>query len=264
MSHLKIVKDSPALREESEKVEPGINKLHMRIKQSLPFYEHFERIKEGPEWHTLTPAQKRSVEIRFKETKLKGIDLDEEDLRHYNALFSRLKKLQTQYEVNLLDTIKSFSIVVEDKKHLEGVPYSILKLTSDSYNLTKQEDDPSSTPLEGPWKLSLVSTVYSSIFHHCKNRKMREKMYRAYFSKASKGASNNTDNILEQLRIRKELAGMLGFETFAGLSIEAKMAPNVDTVLDFLDKLRDASWITGGKDLLRFNSLRQRMGFESQ
>lgn len=261
MSHLKMVKDSPKLREEWEKVAPIINKLHMRIKQSRPLYQHFEAIKEGPEWHILSPAQKRSIDLRLKGAKLKGIDLDEEELRHFNALYDRLKQLQSQYEGNLLDAIKSFSIVLEDKKSLEGVPYSILKLTSDSYNLTKQKEAPPSTPLEGPWKLSLVSTIYSSVSHHCKNRETRELIYRAYFSKASKGISSNTENIQEQLKIRKELAVILGFNTFAELSIANKMAPNVETVHEFLEKLRDASWIAGREDLLEAQLFASKNGF---
>ncbi|MCP5506041.1 MAG: M3 family metallopeptidase [Chlamydiales bacterium] len=261
MHHLKMVKDSPKLREVWEKVEPIIHKLQRRIKQSRTLYEHFRTIKEGPEWHTLTPPQQRSLNIRLKEAKLKGIDLDEEELRHFNSLFDRLKRLQSQYKANLLDATKSFSIIVEEKKKLEGVPYSILKLTSDSYNLTKNEEDPPSTPLEGPWKLSLMTTVYSSISNHCKHRKTREMMYRAHISKASSGASSNTENILEQLKIRKKLAQMLGYNTFAELSIASKIAPNVDTVLDFLNNLRDASWTAGREDLLETQLFAAKNGF---
>jgi oligopeptidase A len=137
----------------------------------------------------------------------------------------------------------------------------ILKLTSQSYNLTKQKEAPLSTPERGPWKLSLTPTIYSSITQHCTNRTTRERLYRAYFSKASKGVLSNTENIQEQLRIRKKLATFLGFQTFAELSIEGKMASNVETVYDFLNQLREASWVAGRDDLLEVQLFAAQQGF---
>ncbi|QVL57315.1 MAG: M3 family metallopeptidase [Simkaniaceae bacterium] len=259
--HLKLVKDSPRLREEWSHVEPFINQLDLRIKQSSPLFSAFKALQESAEWSIFSPAQKRAIELRLRNAKLTGIDLTEESLEALNTLIYRGSELQSQYVSNMRDATKNYSFIVMDKKQLEGVSSSVLKFTSESYNLTRNEDDPLSTPKSGPWKLTLSNPVYLSILRHCKNREMRELIFRAQFQKASSGASDNCKNIQEQLQIRKSRANLLGYNTFAELSLASKMAPNVETVNLFLEKLRDASWLTGREDLLEVQLFAAKAGF---
>ncbi|MCP5505072.1 MAG: M3 family metallopeptidase [Chlamydiales bacterium] len=261
MRHLKLVKDSPCLREQWSRVEPLINKLDLRIKQSRSFFKSFQALQGGSEWATYSPAQKRTIELRLREAKLKGIDLPPDDIDELNGLIYRQSELQSQYVSNMRDATRNYSLVVTDKKQLEGVSPSILKFTSESYNLTRKDDDPPSSPKEGPWKITLSNPVYLAILRHCKNREMRELIYRAQIQKASNGPYDNTANIQEQLQIRKSQANLLGYETFAELSLASKMAPNVETVYRFLEKLRDASWITGREDLLEVQLFAAKAGF---
>lgn len=259
--HLKLVRDSPWLREEWSRVEPLINKLDLRIKQSRSLFKAFKGIEEGREWNGYSPAQKRAIKLRLHRAKLKGIDLPADDLRDLNDLIYRQIKLQSQYVSNMRDATKSYSLVVTDKKQLQGVSPSILKFTSESYNLTRSENDLLSTPQEGPWKITLSSPIYSAILRHCKNRGMRELIYQAQMQKASSGVYDNTANIQQQLQIRKSQANLLGYKTFAELSLASKMAPNVETVQCFLEKLRGSSWMAGRKDLLEVQLFAAKAGF---
>ena len=259
--HLKLVNDSPWLREEWNRVEPLINRLNLRIKQSRPLFESFKAMHDGEEWSLFSQAQKRAIKLRLRNANLSGINLPQESLESLNASIYRESVLQSQYVSNMRDATKNYSLVIKDKKQLEGVSPSILKFTSESYNLTRVEGAPLSTPKEGPWKITLSNPIYLSILRHCKNREMRELIFRAQMKKASSGIFDNSENIQEQLQIRKNRAHLLGFKTFAEVSLATKMASNVETVNRFLERLRDASWITGREDLLEVQLFAAKAGF---
>ena len=262
MAHLKLVKDSPALREAWSTVEPRINQLELRIKQSRPLFEAFETLRTSEVWNAYSSAQKRIIELRLLEARLKGIHLEGTDLDTFNAYIFRLSELQSSYVSNMIDATKETSFIITNKKELEGIPFSTLKFISESYSTTRLEEDPLSTAQEGPWKLSLTPHVYLTILRHCKCRKTRELLYREQIRKASDGDIDNTPNLMEQLQVRKGLANLLDYENFAELSLASKMAPNVETVNNFLEKLRESSWISGREDLLDVQLFAARAGFK--
>jgi len=159
------------------------------------------------------------------------------------------------------DATKSFALVVDDPQMVEGLPFSILKLTSESYNFTREDDAPISHPQRGPWKLSLARPIYSSVIRQCHNRELREFLYQAQAQKASNGSVNNCKNLQQQLQIRKKIAQLLGYESYASMSFATKMANDVVAVKAFLEELRDASWRAGRDDLLEVQLLAARTGF---
>ncbi|MCB1106956.1 MAG: M3 family metallopeptidase [Chlamydiia bacterium] len=262
ITHLKLVKDSPALREAWSVVEPLINQLELRIKQSHPIYEALETLKASDQWKVYSSAQKRNIERRLLDAKLKGIHLNREKLDLFNTLIFRLSKLQNAFVANILDATKQTSFIVTSKKELEGVPYPTLKFMSESYNNARDSSAPPSTPQEGPWKLSLTPHVFLNILRHCKCRTTRELLYREQIQKASKGEVDNSQNLTEQLKIRKELANLLGYKSYAELSLATKMAPDVETVNHFLEQIREASWVSGREDLLKVQLFAARNGFK--
>ena len=80
---------------------------------------------------------------------------------------------------------------------------------------------------------------------HSRRRDLREKMYRAYVTRAASGELDNTPLITKILALRAEEAQLLGFSTFAELSLAKKMAPSVATVEAMFETLREASWSAG-------------------
>ena len=62
-----------------------------------------------------------------------------------------------------------------------------------------------------------------------KNRSIREKIYRAFLTRASVGETDNTPVIKRILEIKNELCKMLGYNSIAEKSLASKMAPSGDT-----------------------------------
>ena len=82
---------------------------------------------------------------------------------------------------------------------------------------------------------------YIPFMKYATSSELREKLYKVFLSRASSGELDNKANIDRILELRKEKANILGFDTFAELSLARKMAPSVEAVEKLSEELRIAS-----------------------
>ena len=262
MSHLTHVKDSPEIRLAWAEVEPLWTRFSLELKQNPKLYEAFKKIK-GEGWDQLTPSQKRILENRMKSAELFGVGLGIDNQEKFNLLSCDLNQLQTKYQENVNDAINHFSLIIEDKTFVEGVPFQVLAIASERYNQTKSSVMKESTPENGPWNLSLSSPVFIPFMRYCKNREVREKLYIGSITKASSPPFDNTENVTLQLKLRNEMSKILGFESFASLSLSKKMAGDIHTVETLLEELRIAAWEKSREEIENLISFAKNNGVES-
>ena len=98
---------------------------------------------------------------------------------------------------------------------------------------------------------------------HLKSREIREKLYRASVTKASSGDTDNSVLIRDIMRKKKGVAKMLGYESYAELSLAEKMAPDVSTVLNLIQMLRDQSLPAAQKEFAELKLFAKEKGCES-
>lgn len=242
VSHLFGVRNSPELREAYETVLPEIVAFGLKVRQSKPIYESLKSLRDGSEWNSLDAAQQRIVERKLLDAELAGIGLPDDQRERFNKIAEELSNLGTKFSNNVLDATKAFSLVLTDPADVEGMPASLLRLAVSSFNAHKDAGTPEATPETGPWRFSLDAPSFGPFMEHCRRRDLREKMYRAFISRASDGATDNSPHIRRILELRQEQAQLLGFENFAQMSLATKMAPNVEAVFEMLEQLRAASW----------------------
>ena len=245
VGHLMSVKNSPELREAYETMQPEIVKFYNKLSQSKPLYEAFKGIKEGAEWDELEPAQKRIVESSIRDFELSGVGLEGESKQRFNEIQLELAELSTKFSNNVLDATKAFKLKLTEKKDVEGLPPSALGLMAQT---AKAEGDEEATPENGPWVVTLDYPSYIPFMKYATNRELREKLYKAFVSRASSGELDNRGNIDRILELRKEKAQILGFANFAELSLARKMAPDVEAVQQLQDELRGVSYDAAVKE----------------
>ena len=245
VGHLMSVKNSPELREAYEKMQPEIVKFYSKLSQSKPLYETFKRIREGAEWNKLEPAQQRIVESSIRDFELSGVGLEGETRERFNQIQLELAELSTKFSNNVLDATKAFKLKLTDKEDVEGLPPSALGLMAQT---AKAEGNEEATPENGPWVVTLDYPSYIPFMKYATNRELREKLYKAFVSRASEGELDNRGNIDCILELRKEKAKILGFANFAELSLARKMAPDVEAVQQLQDELRVASYDAAVKE----------------
>ncbi|MGL5075280.1 MAG: M3 family metallopeptidase, partial [Waterburya sp.] len=239
VGHLMSVKNSPQLRAAYETMQPEIVKFYNKLSQSKPLYEAFKGIKEGAEWDKLEPAQQRIVESSIRDFELSGVGLEGEAKERFNQIQLELAELSTKFSNNVLDATKAFKLKLTDQKDVEGLPPSALGLMAQT---AKAEGEEAATPENGPWVVTLDYPSYVPFLKYATNRELREKLYKAFVSRAASEELDNRGNIDRILELRKEQANILGFANFAELSLARKMAPNVDAVQQLQEELRVASY----------------------
>lgn len=250
VGHLLGVKNTPELREAYESVLPEIVAFSLSVKQSKPIYDAMKSLRNSDKWDGLNNAQQRIVEKHLLSAELAGITLTGDQLTRFNEIATELSRLATNFANNVLDATKAFSLIITDADDVAGFPESLKQLTAQSYNSWEdKEDDTEATPEQGPWRISLDFPCFGPFMQHCRNRALREKVYRAYITRASEGDVDNTPLIPQILKLRKEKAELLGYANFAEVSLAEKMAPSIEAVLEMEERLRSAAWDAGQQDL---------------
>ncbi len=246
VGHLMGVKNSPELREAYETVQPQVIQFSNKLNQSQPLYKAFKALRNGDEWSSLEPAQKRIVEAAIKDAELSGVGLEGEKRERFNAIQLELGEISTKFSNHVLDATKAFSMKLTSKEDVDGLPPSLTSLAAQAARAAGEED---ATAENGPWLITLDYPSYVPFMQHSTRQDLREKLYKAFISRASTGELDNTPLIERILELRKEKAQLLGFSSFAELSLARKMAPNVEAVEALLEELRSASYDAARQDL---------------
>jgi oligopeptidase A len=246
VGHLMSVKNSQELRDAYEKVQPEVIKVINKLSQSKPLYEGFKAIRNSADWAKLEPAQQRIVEASIQSAELSGVGLAGEVKERFNQIQLELAEISTKFSNNILDATKAFKLKLTKPEEVEGLPASALSLAA---QMARMEGKENATPETGPWVITLDYPSYIPFMQYATNRELREKVYKASISKASSGELDNNPLIDRILELRQEKSRILGFNSYAELSLARKMAPNVEAVEKLSEELRQVSYDAAVKDL---------------
>ncbi len=254
VGHLMGVKNSPELREAYESVQPKVVQFGNKLSQSKPLYQAFKALKKGESWDKLEPAQQRIVEAAIRDAELSGVGLEGEKRERFNEIQLQLAELATKFSNNVLDATKAFKLKLTSKDEVDGLPPSSLSLAAQT---ARAEGEESATPQEGPWVITLDYPSYLPFMKYSRNRELREKLYKAFISRASGRELDNNPLIERILELRREKAALLGFDSYAQLSLAKKMAADVEAVEKLLEELRVASYEAAGRELEELKAFAQ-------
>ena len=246
VGHLMGVKNSPKLREAYETVQPNVVQFVNKLNQSQSLYKAYKALREGEAWSSLEPAQQRIVEAAIRQAELSGVGLEGEKRDRFNAIQLELAELSTKFSNHVLDATKAFSLTLTHKDEVDGLPPSLLSLAAQTARAAGEEG---ATTENGPWRITLDYPSYVPVMEHSTRRDLREKLYRAFISRASQGELDNNPLIERILELRQEKAQLVGFNSYAELSLASKMAPHVEAVEKLLEELRRASYDAAAQDL---------------
>lgn len=246
VGHLMGVKNSPEIREAYETVQPQVVQFYNKLNQSQPIYKAFKELRDSDAWTSLDSAQKRIVEAAIKDAELSGVGLVGEQRDSFNAIQLELAELSTKFSNHVLDATKAFSLTLTSTEEIDGLPPSLISLAAQTARAAGEEN---ATAENGPWRITLDFPSFGPFMQHSTRRDLREKVYKAFISRASTGELDNTPLIERILELRKKKAMLLGFNSFAELSLASKMARDVEAVEGLLEELRRASFDAATKDL---------------
>lgn len=246
VGHLMGVKNSPELRKAHDTVQPKVVEFINKLNQSQPLYQAFKNLRNSDIWQNLDSGQKRIVETAIRDAELSGVGLEGEKRERFNAIQLELAELSTKFSNNVLDATKAFSLTLTKKAEVDGLPPSLLSLAAQAARDAGVEN---ATPENGPWRITLDYPSFVPFMQHSKQRELREQLYKAFISRASSGELNNYPFIERILALRQQKTEILGFNSYAELSLASKMAPSVEAVEKLLEELRSVSYDAAIQDL---------------
>ncbi|WP_315788200.1 M3 family metallopeptidase [Fischerella sp. JS2] len=257
VNHLMGVKNSHQLREAFETVQPQVVQFSNKLSQSQPIYNAFKTLRGSEAWNSFDSAQRRIVEAAIRDAELSGVGLQGEARDRFNAIQMELAELSTKFSNNVLDATKAFSLTLTKKEEVDGLPPSLLSLAAQAARDAGAEN---ATPENGPWRITLDFPSYYPFMQYSTRRDLREVLYKAYISRAAAGGLDNNPIIERILKLRQELAELLGYKTYAEVSLASKMAPNVEAVEKLLEELRGASYDAAVKELAELKAFAASKG----
>ncbi|WP_204106022.1 MULTISPECIES: M3 family metallopeptidase [Spirulina sp. CCY15215] len=259
IGHLMGVKNNSELRSAYETVQPDLIKFSNQINQSKTIYKAFKGIQESEGFNCLEPAQKRIVNAAIRDAELSGVALEGEQQERFNAIELELAELSTKFSNNLLDATKSFKLKLTSQDEVEGLPESCLALAAQIAREEggKEAGGKQATAKDGPWLITLDSPSFFPFLKYAKRRDLREKLYRARITRASRGKWDNNPIIDRLLALRKEQAKILGFSSYAEVSLAKKMASDVAAVEQLLEELRSPAYEASQKELAELKEFAQ-------
>ncbi|MCH9670659.1 MAG: M3 family metallopeptidase [Gammaproteobacteria bacterium] len=230
IGHLHAVVDSEDWREAYKACLPLLTDFHTQFGQNRALFEAYDAFANSDEFKDLGAPEQRAVNNALRDFRLSGVHLNEDAKQEYAEISQQLSKLGAKFSENVLDATQAWTQHITDAKQLAGLPDSALALLSENAKRVDKDG----------WLITLDFPSYFAVMTHADNRELREGVYRAYVTRASEfndADLNNRPVIDEILSLRHQSAVILGFDSYASLSVETKMAPNAQAVFDFLDEL---------------------------
>ena len=239
--------DADDVMKETEKVV-----IPMQTESSSYLYMNddiFKKVKtlyDNRESIGLTVEQQKVLEKYYRRFVNGGAELNEQDKARFVEIQNRLSLLQVQFADNNLDESNAYVLNVTDKARLAGLPQDQL----DAAAARAKEKG-----LEG-WAFNVQKPCWIPFLQYCQDRDLREQMYKAYYSRGNN--DNQYDNktiIKEILTLRHELAGLLGYETFADYKLSDRMAKTPQAAYDLLMTIWEAALPQAKRELAEMQAI---------
>lgn len=224
--------------------------LFERIKAVYDLYNNPVEGASAP--RELTAEEQRLLEKSYDGFVRSGALLDEAGKDKLRAISEEASMLGLQFSQNLLKEKKAFKLHITDEADLAGLPDTQIQAAA----LAAKENN-----LEG-WVFTLDFPSYSPFMQYSEKRELRKKMFMAYNTICTHDNEQNNIEICKRLiNLRRELAQLLGYDTYADYVLKHRMAANIQNVYNLLDQLVEAYKPTALKEKEELRDMaRQTMG----
>ena len=227
VGHLESVATTEALRAAYNEVRPRVSELYSSIPLDPKLYARLVAFSETEEAQALPPTQARFLDKELRSFRRNGADLDDAGKEKLRALDVELSKITTKFAQNLLDETNAFELMVEDEAKLAGLPESARKAARQAAEAKGKEG----------WRFTLQAPSVIAVLSYLEDASIREQVWRAYNTRAASGERNNRPLIERIIRLRREKAALLGYESFADFVLEERMAKRGEDAQAFVRDL---------------------------
>lgn len=194
-------------------------KLFARVKA---VYEQRDKLE-------LTAEEQKVLENTYKRFVNSGAELSEADKAKLRELNQELSMLQLTFSQNLQHETNNTFVVANSLEELKGLPQA---------NIDAAAKMAADNGQEGKWMFNMQRPSCNPVLQYCENRELREKVYKAYYNRGNQ--NNEYDNKAISAKIvalRLEKAKLMGYNNYAEMALEDRMAKTPEAVYNLLDQV---------------------------
>ena len=213
----------------NKEMTPLLSAHHDDIALNEKLFARIKAVNDRREELGLDEQQSKLLENTYRNFVRNGAELSEEDRATLRELNSRISLLMVTFRQNMLQETNAFKLVIDNEADLSGLPASLIANAAE----TAAEQG-----LEGKWVFTLQNPSIMPFLQYADNRDLREQILKAYLNRCNN--DNEADNkqvIRDLLAARLDKARLMGYDYYAAMSLEERMAKNKDNVYNLLDKL---------------------------
>ncbi|HYJ78207.1 MAG TPA: M3 family metallopeptidase, partial [Longimicrobiaceae bacterium] len=214
VAHLMGVMSSPELRAAYETVLPEFSAFFARIPLNPALWRAVRDFAATDEARALTGIRARHLEKTVRAFVRAGADLPPAGKARVEEIKIELSRLATEYSNHVLDSTNAWELVLTDAAELAGLPPSA----------RAQARAAAAARRVAGWRFTLHLPSFQPFMQYADRRDLRERMYRAYMSRAAAPPHDNRPIIRRLLELRRELARLLGYRDWADFALEESMA----------------------------------------
>ena len=192
----------------------------------------FARVKavyDSRESLTLTAEEAKILENIYKRFVNSGANLNEEQKAKLRELNKELSMLQLTFSQNLLHETNNSFVVAESLEELKGLPQANIDAAA---KMAADNGQP------GKWMFNMQRPSCNPVLQYCENRELREKVYNAYYNRGNQNNEYDSKEICAKIvTLRLEKAKLMGYDNYAQMVLEDRMAKTPEAVYALLDQV---------------------------
>lgn len=218
------------MMEISMRVSPKLSDYGTSITLNAPLWKRVKAVYEKRDGLNLDSEDAMLLQKTYDSFALSGADLEGADREAYRKLSAELAELTTVFGQNVLKELNTYEIWLT-ADDLAGLPKGIV---DEAAQLAEAKGR------KGEFLFTLAQPTYMAFMKYSDRPDLRERFYRLYTGRNTKGEYSNVENMSRIAAVRLEIAKLLGSQNYAQHSLQRTMAETPENVYKLLDQLRDA------------------------
>jgi len=215
----------------AEEMSPAMSKHSDDIMLNAKLFARIKAVYESRA--SLNAEQQRLTEIVYLDFVRSGANLNDDGKKRLRELNEKLALLELQFGNNVMADNNAFTMVLENKEDLAGLPQSVIDAAAEAAKENK---------LDGKWLFTVDKPSMIPFLQYSDRRELREKLYRGYFMRGNNNNENdNKENIQQIVALRLEKANLLGYENHASFILDRNMSKTPEKVYELTKTVWDAS-----------------------
>lgn len=215
-------------------VAPKLSAYSDSIIQNEKLFQRIEAVFQGDEMKTLTAAQQRLVDDKYKTFVRRGAKLGPEDKAKLSQINMRLARLFTDFNQNVLEDEKRYITWIDDPADLAGLPESTIAAMASA----AAEAGSTGDNAKGKWAVTNTRSSMDPFLTYAGNRSLRESVWRNYYSRCDHNDQFDNKGIIREIvGLRLSRAKLLGYPTHAHWRMEPTMAKDPQAAIDLMMKV---------------------------